>query len=247
MKNSIENNLRKWDDEYDWPQDGDEWDGQARFSGQPYGKWKDSVVATFLVPNLSPGAVVLEIAPGHGRWSNEIVDKCGRLILVDLSPNCIEFCQRRFESLPNVEYLVNDGMSLQGVADGSVDFVWSYDAFVHMSADVIDRYFSEFRRVLKPGGKAAIHHAGRKHLVLWLGFLRELGDLGTNVYKALSMGKLVDDDGWRSNVSQRTIRLLAASQGLRVQDQVQSWGENLEFGLKRYRDFVTTLIQPTKT
>jgi len=33
MKNSIENNLRKWNDEYGWPKDGDEWDGQARFSG----------------------------------------------------------------------------------------------------------------------------------------------------------------------------------------------------------------------
>lgn len=28
---------------------------------------KDSIVATFLAPNLSPGSVVLEIAPGHGR------------------------------------------------------------------------------------------------------------------------------------------------------------------------------------
>jgi ubiquinone/menaquinone biosynthesis C-methylase UbiE len=247
MRNSIENNFRKWNDDYDWPKDGDEWDGQARFSGQPYEAWKDSIVATFLAPNLSPESVVLEIAPGHGRWSNEIVDRCGRLILVDLSPNCIEFCQRRFASHDNVEYLVNDGRSLQGVADDSVDFVWSYDAFVHIGADVIDHYLRELRRVLKPGGQAAIHHAGRTHSFLWLGFLRDFGALGTNVYKALSMGKVGDDDGWRSNVSQRTIRQLATHHGLRVQDQLQTWGKNNEFGLERYGDFVTTLIHPPRT
>jgi len=169
------------------------------------------------------------------------------LILVDLSPNCIEFCQRRFASHRNVEYLVNDGRTLQGVADGSVDFVWSYDAFVHMDADVIDHYFRELRRVLKPGGKASIHHAGRKHVFLWFVFLRDLGRLGTIVYKALSMGKLADDDGWRSNVSRQTIRRLATNQELRVEGQIQSWGKNREFGLERYGDFVTTLSQPPRT
>jgi ubiquinone/menaquinone biosynthesis C-methylase UbiE len=116
-----------------------------------------------------------------------------------------------------------------------------------MGADVIDHYLRELRRVLKLGGKAAIHHAGRKHAFLWLGFLRDLGALGTNVYKALSMGKIADDDGWRSNVSQRTIRQLATNHGLRVQDQAQVWGKNKEFGLERYGDFVTTLIQTPRT
>ncbi len=46
----------------------------------------------------------------------------------------------------NVEYVVTDGMSLPGIADESIDFVFSFDSFVHMDKSVIQAYFLEMRR-----------------------------------------------------------------------------------------------------
>ena len=44
--------------------------------------------------------------------------------------------------------------------DGTVDAIWSYDVFVHINPQDARSYFQEFRRLLKPGGRAVIHHPG---------------------------------------------------------------------------------------
>ena len=251
MKNTVENNLRKWDEKHDWREGGDEWKGQAKFSRQPYDKWKSSLVETFIAPNANPDSVVLEIAPGHGRWSAELVDRCAQLILVDLSPNCIETCKERFESYEHVRYIVNDGRSLPGVDDGSIDFVWSFAAFVHIDPETIGAYFKEIERVLKPGSTAIIHHAGRRHGTLWLRFLRGWGKRGNKIYKKLSMPRPYDrklrarekgaSDGWRSDVSRRLARRKALDAGLEVEDQLRFWGKKKKFGVPRYGDWITVL------
>ena len=82
MKNTIEENLRVWDEQHNWPKDGDEWDGQARHCNQPYEEWKKALVDTFIVPNISKDAVVAEIAPGHGRWTKEMLETCKEITLV---------------------------------------------------------------------------------------------------------------------------------------------------------------------
>lgn len=248
MRNTVDANLTKWDQDHNWRQDGDEWKGQARFCGQPYEKWKASLVEHFIVPNVHSDSVVLEIAPGHGRWSKEILGRCKELILVDLSPSCIEHCQQEFAAEDHVTYIVNDGKSLPGVEDGHVDFVWSYDSFVHIDGETIGRYLAEIERVLKPGGKAIIHHAGRRHGTLWLSFLRDGGGpRRKQLYKRLSMerpqpkkGKGKEDtDGWRSDVSKRLVAKLAKDNGLTVDDQVRWWGPNDKFGVPRFGDWIT--------
>jgi ubiquinone/menaquinone biosynthesis C-methylase UbiE len=241
MKNTVENNLRAWDLEYGWPKDGDEWDGQARLCAQSYDEWKKSLVETFIKPNLTPESVLLEIAPGHGRWSKEMVQDCREMILVDLSPNCIDYCRTLFAGYEHVRYFVNDGKSLHGVEGGGVDFVWSYDAFVHMDEETIGHYLSEILRVLRPGGKAILHHAGRRHALLGLGFLQSWGKPGKRFHTFLSMGTLKDSDGWRSNLSKKRFKDLATERGLRVEAQRQRWGKNNEFGVPRFGDCITLL------
>lgn len=244
MRNSIENNLRVWDVDHPWTKDGDEWDGQARLCEQPYDAWKRSIVDTLIRPNISTSSTVLEIGPGHGRWSKEIVGRCGKLVLVDLSPSCIEHCRALLSDHRHVVYRVNEGKSLPDVADECVDFIWSYDAFVHMDTEVIESYFDEIHRVLSPRGKAMIHHAGRRHLFLPLRFLKDWGASGAWVYKALTMGQLGDDDGWRSDVSRTLIRKLAQRHGLRVDAQISRWGEHAENGVPRFRDAISQLVKP---
>jgi ubiquinone/menaquinone biosynthesis C-methylase UbiE len=56
-------------------------------------------------------------------------------------------------------YFVNNGNDLPQIRDNSQDLVFSFDSFVHIHKNVIDDYVAEIYRVLKPGGRAYIHHS----------------------------------------------------------------------------------------
>ena len=45
------------------------------------------------------------------------------------------------------------------IADKSIDFVFSFDVFVHIKRDVVEEYLREFHRTLKIGGRGFIHHS----------------------------------------------------------------------------------------
>jgi len=240
---------RYWGERYAWPQDGEEWSGQAAFCGQPYEAWKRALLEAFVRPHLSSEAVALEIAPGHGRWSEYLVEHAGEVHLVDLNASCIDHCRRRFEGREHVRYAVTDGTSLPGLEPGSVDFAWSYDSFVHMERDTIGAYLRELARVLRPGGTAVIHHAGRRHAALWLGSLRRLGLPGRKLYQLLSMGPrgLGDRDGDRSAMSRELFSRLAREAGLELLFQVDSWGEHGQYDCRRFGDVITGLRRPDRS
>ncbi|CAN5622719.1 hypothetical protein BH10CHL1_BH10CHL1_41560 [soil metagenome] len=244
MQRTLESNFKVWNDTYQWPQDGDEWDGQARACRQPYEAWKQAIVNSLILPYLYPAATIVEIGAGHGRWSEEIMHDCHTLILVDFSPNCIAYCQQRFAAQPHLRYLLNDGQSLPGIADASVDFVWSFDCFVHLEADILSAYLSEIKRVLKPGGRAVIHHAGRRHWFRHLSFLASTGRLGQRCYNWLSLGCWQRDDGARSQLSRQLVCKLVKQAGLTLETQKQYWGQANEFGVARYNDWITILQKP---
>lgn len=241
MKNSIENNKILWDEKYRWEKNGDEWTGQAIKCKMPYEDWKQSMYQNLIIPNIRQKSIVLEIGAGHGRWSSLLAPKAGTLFLVDLSSNCIEFCKRLFASQSNIKYLVNDGKTLSGIEDSSIDFVWSYDTFVHIDEYIIDSYLSEIYRVLHSGGRAIVHHPGRKHYFLFLGFIRHLGRLGNWFYRLISMRQLKDIDGWRSNVSSQMFKNLAEKNGLEVIEQLQYWDKKNKIGVPRFNDCISIL------
>jgi len=231
---------------YGWPRDGEEWDGQARHCGQPYEAWKQALLSDLVDGRIGPESVVLEIAPGHGRWTAELLERSRRMILVDLNAECIEHCRARFGD--GLEYRVNDGRSLPDVGDESVDLVWSYDSFVHMEGDVIASYLSEIARVLRPGGVALLHHAGRRHSALRLGVLARLGPPGKLLFRLVSMpwDTSGGGDGDRGCVSAELVGGLAADVGLEVESQRDSWGPAGEFDCRRFGDVISTLVKPAR-
>ena len=242
MRNSVDANLQEWDREHEWSADGDEWSGMAAYCKQPYPQWKSSLVETFLSPYVSGETDALEIAPGHGRWADTLTASARTTTLVDLSPSCIAFCKERFGDRDGVTYIVNDGLSLPGVADDSIDFAWSFDSFVHMQPDVVAAYLHELARVLRPGGLAVIHHAGRRDAVLPVARVRTWGQPGRFVFSLASLGR--PRDGWRSDLSRRIFNDLVAEVGLVVAGQTQTWGPRQQYTVGRYNDWVTTVRKP---
>jgi ubiquinone/menaquinone biosynthesis C-methylase UbiE len=190
LPNTRESNRALWG-WHDWSEDGDEWSNMA------VPGWKEGVVANLLSPFISETDTVLEIGPGSGRWTQYIVDRAARTILVDITPECIEMCRQRFGDKGNVEFHVNDGKSLRDVKSGVVDKIWSFDVFVHIQPVDVDAYVAEFRRVLKPGGQALIHHA-------------------KNGSTASS--------SWRSEMTASEMKRIVENHGLQLVDQFESWG-----------------------
>jgi len=188
----VERNAAVWEREWDWSRQGDEWSDW--WGGTP-ALWYGA-----LLPRLHaflPAGTVLEIAPGHGRWTQYLKDHCERLILVDLAERCIDACRERFAAEDHLEYHVNDGRSLDMVEDGSVDLAFSFDSLVHADPDVIGAYLDQLARKLKPDGVGFIHHAnmGRP--------LRALSRMALRVpdrvrRRLVERGLLVDIYAWRA-------------------------------------------------
>jgi SAM-dependent methyltransferase len=150
---SVEQNLAVWES-WDWSREGEEW--SASWGGT------EALWQTVLLPRINgfvPTGTILEIAPGYGRWTQYLKDLCDRLIVVDLAPRCIEHCRQRFSEARNIEHHVNDGRSLEMVADRTIDFVFSFDSLVHAEADVLESYLGQLARKLKPNGAGFIHHS----------------------------------------------------------------------------------------
>jgi ubiquinone/menaquinone biosynthesis C-methylase UbiE len=239
MKNTILNNQKYWDQDYLWTKDGDEWDSQAQYCGTPYETWKRSLIESLIYPNIGENSTVLEIAPGYERWSESLIERAPTVILVDVSPSCIDFCRNRFRNHENVIYHVNNGLDLKMIATGSINFLWSYVSFVHMDRQVISSYIKEISRILKPGARAIIHHPGRSSVFLFLGFLRHWNKWLRDFYRTASMRRFTDHDGWRSNISGFTIRHLARKNRLNVFDLFQFWDVERKIGVPRFNDGIT--------
>ena len=139
---------------YDWKDAGEEWSAPW---GTSAAQWFGAILPR--IGDCLPTETILEIAPGFGRWTYYLKDYCKELWAVDRVEKCIEACRRRFADDPHVHCHLNDGRSLSMISDASIDFVFSFDSFVHTNRDVAEAYLSEFCRKLKIGGKGFIHHS----------------------------------------------------------------------------------------
>ena len=152
--NTAEENALKWN-RYRWTEGENEWTESEQ--------WKNSVIEHVLLANIPEGKRILEIGPGFARWTNTLVDLASHLTLVDVAEKCIEHCKVLFSTRQNIDYFVNDGNSLGFLEDNSIDYIWSFDVFVHIEPEDVRGYLDEFRRVLVDEGLIIIHHgiAGR--------------------------------------------------------------------------------------
>ena len=190
--NSVLENTLKWNN-YRWERGEDEWTLSA--------EWKQSVIDHVMIKNVEAGGHVLEIGPGFGRWTRALVALSERLIIVDLSEKCIAHCKKLFSNNSNVEYYLNDGGSLDFIADDSIDFIWSFDVFVHIEPVDIERYLEEFQRILKKSGRVIIHH----------------GIIGKT------------DHNWRSTLTLQIFSALLQQYGFSLTEQFSSWGDDDAF------------------
>jgi SAM-dependent methyltransferase len=194
---------------WDWSSLGEEWnESQA---------WKQSLIDDVLLATIPAGGTVVEIGAGGGRWSEVLVERAERTILVDVTPAVLNLCRERLGERDDVEYRLSSGSDLPGVEDGAVDAVWSFDVFVHVAPVDQAGYLDEIARVLRPGGIAAIHHADGRN-----------------------RGNQPSRRGWRAPMSAHLFAVLAGDRGLTVERQLRSWSDG-RYGLDAYGDVISVL------
>ena len=215
---SVRDNARLWGDTYQWSRDGDEWVAFADADGVAYDDWKRSVLDHLVRPFVAPAHAVLEVGCGHGRWSEHLAPLCRRLVCLDLVADCLERTRSRLRHLNlsgEEPTFIQTGGPMPQVADGSIDLAWSFDVFVHMDSADVAQYLREFRRVLKAGGAALVHHSDDNR---W--------------------------GGWRSAVTAAEFRRLARSAGLVVTRQFDCWGDRCQYSVKRHQDVISLVGKP---
>ncbi|UCG78182.1 MAG: class I SAM-dependent methyltransferase [Nitrospirota bacterium] len=183
-------NKKVWDSEYNWDAGGDEWSGTWGGSDM---HWYGSILPR--IHCFLPAATILEIGPGYGRWSQYLKENCDNLIVLDISDKCIQACKERFKSSSNIQYIVNDGSSLDMILDGSVDFIFSFDSLVHAEDDVMSGYIDQFSRILKEDGAGFIHHSNLGEYRRYFSLLRWLLSKLSLSTEREGSGRSINDDG----------------------------------------------------
>jgi SAM-dependent methyltransferase len=146
---------KKYYESYDWTSAGEEW-------SEPWGGTRSMWLASIYprVGEFLPAKNVVEIGSGHGRVARILhAFATNQLVLFDIVDECVSACEKKFESSSKTICRKTDGNALQGVADNSVDFIFSFYSLVGSDAKVITGYLQEFSRVLSDDGVAFIHHS----------------------------------------------------------------------------------------
>jgi ubiquinone/menaquinone biosynthesis C-methylase UbiE len=105
---------------------------------------------------LGPGQRVLDVAAGTGIAAEAalaVVGAEGSVVTTDLSPEMVEKARQRLGKVSNASVAVEDGQALS-FADESFDGVLCSLGLMFFPDPA--RGLAEFRRVLRPGGRAAV-------------------------------------------------------------------------------------------
>jgi demethylmenaquinone methyltransferase/2-methoxy-6-polyprenyl-1,4-benzoquinol methylase len=110
-------------------------------------------VATTRAVGPRPGEKVLDLAAGTGTSSASLARSGAHVVAADFSPGMIDVGRRRQAAVPNIEFVVADGMDLP-FADAEFDAVTISFGLRNIADPKVA--LAELFRVTKPGGRIVI-------------------------------------------------------------------------------------------
>lgn len=126
--------------------------GYAEFAPLMMGCYAEEIVERL---DVQANAKVLEVAAGTGALTEALARRAGSVLATDFAPAMIDVLEERMEAagITNVTYAVMDGQALQ-LEDGAFDRAACCFGMILFPDRV--KGFSELRRVVRPGGRAAV-------------------------------------------------------------------------------------------
>jgi hypothetical protein len=163
LKKNIEFNKERWGDEENWlakDSYGYRWGGGVQQTVAARSQFAD----TYLRPMLGEryDHEMLELSPGAGRFTAELIRYAKSLDLLDMNQACLDICKERFKYFPmDINYYLNDGQSCEILGAKSYSFIACYDSMVHMHPEVISGYVNQLKERLAPQGLMWLDHSGK--------------------------------------------------------------------------------------
>jgi len=127
----------------------------ARLDRADDGALEFAINSRTIAAHLSPGATVLDIGGGPGRYAHWLAARGHRVTLADLSPTLLAIARARTPAAgPSLAAIVEaDARDLGRLDAGSFDAALALGPFYHLSeAAERERAAAEVARVLRPGG-----------------------------------------------------------------------------------------------
>ena len=159
---------KRWGEQAKDFQNGDEYFNRQKIYGYQWGDPKAAnYSASFVLPEYlqeysQHANTILEIGPGGGRYS-QFLGNCEDLYLVEYNTEFFPILEDLLQKEPcKKHYIASGGAEMPGVPEQSVDFVFSFDCFVHLDEPLIRGYLDEIKRVIKPDGISVIHYADKR-------------------------------------------------------------------------------------
>ncbi|WP_160299826.1 glycosyltransferase [Belnapia sp. F-4-1] len=129
-----------------------EWTGERLTGGAGAQVEIEHLHRYLLARQLARGLDVLDVASGEGYGSAFIAQTARSVVGVELDPASVAHAARSYRA-PNLRFVEGDARVLP-VQDASVDLVVSFETIEHFYEH--ERFLSEIRRVLRPGGQLLI-------------------------------------------------------------------------------------------
>jgi ubiquinone/menaquinone biosynthesis C-methylase UbiE len=161
----------------------DDWDSRARENARHYiatlrDEWDDETffasgeqeLANQVLNDMGnicqgrePGSMrVLEIGCGAARVTRALARVFGEVHAVDISSEMIARARAALSTQPNAFVYLGNGMDLSVIPNVPFDFVFSRYVFQHIPIlNIIENYFKEVARLLRPGALFKVQVQGR--------------------------------------------------------------------------------------
>ncbi len=117
------------------------------------GKYVEKDIAEILSNYHDRDRDCLEIGPGAGLWTTKYLIPNFRRV------TCLDVVQKKFDGDCNYIQVPSKDFSCAGMADNSIDFLFSFGVFCHLSSEAQAAYLKSAFRKLKQGGKALVMFA----------------------------------------------------------------------------------------
>ena len=125
--------------------------------GGTHHQWRKTIYPR--VSRFLPTDSILEIGCGRGMLSQHLMRYTRTLTLVDFIDTRQQQLLPAVANDAQVNFYHNDGMTLNKIADKSVDFAFSFFSLIDANNETIESYIEDLNRVLTKNGVAFIHHS----------------------------------------------------------------------------------------
>ena len=162
----------------------------------------EQILESWVFPYIGPDTVALEIGSGGGRVAGRVAPLVKHLYCMDISSEMLKKLTEALADRDNVTPLhVEDAVFPDVLKD--LDFIYSFDVFVHLDLHTQWKYIRQAAEALRPGGAAFFHTTNLRTHEGW---------------KRFSSQERATLDG-HYFVMPETVRLLAAKAGFRVEKE----------------------------